>query len=354
MRRHLVIALTAALLTSPAAALAQPVGATASSPTFDPATAYGVPGRLVKVDGERALNLVCFGSGSPTVILESGAGSGAVAWRNVHGELSRTTRTCAYDRAGYGFSDPSPRPADAENTIDDLHRLIRSARITEPVVLVGHSAGGLYVQMFATDHPELVAGVVLVDASVRDEARMVWEVLTEEERDRARRGFAAMNAHFANCIAQARSGALRSPEVKECRPPRTGIAPLDDELRRQFNEPKHHEAVLSEMTNFSPTDATGKGSVTMAQAMAKPFRLGTKPLIVLSASHDRVPAGEAGQRLREMAGAEQQRVVAASTMGRLVRVSNSGHMMQDDQPLAVIAAVLEVVQHARGQDSQPR
>jgi pimeloyl-ACP methyl ester carboxylesterase len=264
------------------------------------------------------------------------------------------TRTCAYDRAGYGFSDPSPRPAHAQNNIDDLDRLVRAAPIDGPLVLVGHSAGGLYVQMFATDHPDRVAGVVLVATPTRDEARMVWHVLNEEQREKARVGFAAMNAHFAGCVARARSGELRSPEVKECRPRQTGVPALDEALRRQFNEPKHHEAVLSEMTNFSPTDATGRGSVTMTQAIARPFRLGDKPLIVLSASYDRVPPGEAGKRLQAMAGAEEQRVIAASTTGRLIRVPNSGHVVQDDQPVAVISAVREVVERARDRQSQTR
>src|SRR5712671_3689996 len=69
--------------------------------------AYGRPQQLVDIGGRR-LNLYCLGHGSPTVILVGGLGASTLTWRKVHAELARTTRVCAYDRAGYGFSDTGP------------------------------------------------------------------------------------------------------------------------------------------------------------------------------------------------------------------------------------------------------
>ncbi|OZB00524.1 MAG: hypothetical protein B7X67_20750, partial [Rhizobiales bacterium 39-66-18] len=73
---------------------------------FDQAL-YGKPGQLVDIDEGRRLNLVCQGSGSPTVIFEAGFGETSVTWRYVQGEIAKLTRACAYDRAGLGFSDPT-------------------------------------------------------------------------------------------------------------------------------------------------------------------------------------------------------------------------------------------------------
>ncbi|MGR4864854.1 alpha/beta fold hydrolase [Caulobacter sp. LARHSG274] len=326
--------------------LASPQVATAAPASSLGAAFYAKPGRLVRVEGRRRLNLLCLGQGSPVVLLESGAPVGAVAWRKVQDQISQFTRVCAYDRAGYGWSDPLARPAHGENIEDDLHRLLRGAGITRPVVLVGHSAGGLYVQMYATDHPAAVAGVVLVDATTRDEFRMVWDVLTEEERAETVAEFPKGLAARKRCVERARTGELATSSKAGCRYPPTGDPALDAELRRQYALPKQQEAALSEITNFQPARPDGSGGVTMAQAIAKPFRLGDKPLIMLS-SGGRVPPGERGERLKAAAWADTQRLLGASPQARYVAVEGSGHVIQDDKPEVVIAAVREVVERVR-------
>ena len=129
------------------------------------------PGRLVDIGGARRLYLECMGSGNPTVVLEAGFGGNAGNWRDVQRQLGRTTRTCAYDRAGLGNSVALSGVHYAQDEINDLQRLLDAAGIAPPYVLVGHSYGGLLVRLFAKAHPDETAGVVLVDAVGRDQMR---------------------------------------------------------------------------------------------------------------------------------------------------------------------------------------
>jgi pimeloyl-ACP methyl ester carboxylesterase len=128
-------------------------------------------GRLVDIGGGRSLYLNCVGSGSPTVILEAGFGGTTNNWSAVQDPLGRTTRTCAYDRAGLGNSLPIPGVHDAGHEIADLQSLLQRAKVAPPYVLVGHSYGGLLARLYARAHPQETAGIVLVDAMVRDQDR---------------------------------------------------------------------------------------------------------------------------------------------------------------------------------------
>jgi pimeloyl-ACP methyl ester carboxylesterase len=123
---------------------------------------YVAPGQLVDVGGHR-LHLHCAGSGTPTVVLESGLGETGAYWGWISTALALETRVCAYDRAGRGWSDSAPVPQDGLAVATDLHALLKRARVPSPFVLVGHSSGAEYVRIFAGRYPEHVAGVVLLD-----------------------------------------------------------------------------------------------------------------------------------------------------------------------------------------------
>jgi pimeloyl-ACP methyl ester carboxylesterase len=125
------------------------------------------PGQLVDVGGHR-LYIECTGSGSPTVVLQSGLGASSADWALVTSAVARTTRVCAYDRAGHGRSDEVPVPQDGLALAADLHTLLDRAGVAKPYVLVGHSSGGPYVRVFAAQHPDEVAGMVLIDAQPPD------------------------------------------------------------------------------------------------------------------------------------------------------------------------------------------
>ncbi len=129
-------------------------------------------GQMVDI-GARSMRLVCAGpaSGSPTILMESGAFGFSADWAVVQARLAaKGVRSCAYDRAGLGFSDPGPGPRDGAAVMADLEALLAAAHEEGPFILVGHSMAGLYVRIFASRHPDKVLGVVLCDASTGEMA----------------------------------------------------------------------------------------------------------------------------------------------------------------------------------------
>ena len=118
-------------------------------------------GRRVDVGGH-ALYIHCRGTGTPTVVLESGMGDGVVGWAPVLDGMAATTRTCAYDRAGRGGSDSRGRHTVGD-AADDLRDLLTNAGEKPPFVVVGHSLGEVHARVFADRYRADVAGLVLVD-----------------------------------------------------------------------------------------------------------------------------------------------------------------------------------------------
>ena len=131
-------------------------------------TVAGHPGSLVPA-GDHRLYAECTGSGSPTVVLDSGGEGGVESWTEVQPRIARFTRVCSYDRAGNGLSPGVPGTRTASDQAEDLARLVSELDLG-PVVVVGHSWGGLIDRLFASSHPDSTAGVVQVDASVGNTA----------------------------------------------------------------------------------------------------------------------------------------------------------------------------------------
>jgi len=122
------------------------------------------PGELYDVGGHR-LHLDCHGHGSPTVVLANGLGETSAGWARITRAVAETTRVCAYDRAGQGWSDEAVHPQDGVQAAEDLHALLAAAGEQDPYVLVGHSTGGAYAMTYAARYPDQVAGLVLLDSS---------------------------------------------------------------------------------------------------------------------------------------------------------------------------------------------
>jgi pimeloyl-ACP methyl ester carboxylesterase len=131
--------------------------------TGDQAT-VGTPGKLYDVGGHR-LHLDCSGHGSPTVVLSNGLGGVSAGWARIAAPVAATTRVCAYDRAGQGWSEEAASPRDGVQSAEDLHTLLAAAGEHGPLVLVGHSTGGTYAMTYAARYPDQVAGLVLLDSS---------------------------------------------------------------------------------------------------------------------------------------------------------------------------------------------
>jgi pimeloyl-ACP methyl ester carboxylesterase len=143
------------------------VGAHVATPSgVSPSTPSALSGRfsgLVDI-GDRSLWLSCLGEGSPTVILESGSPfMGAGDWYGVQADVAEVTHVCAYDRANVGSSDPAPAPRSVQQMAEDLDALLTAAGIPGPYVLAPFSFGPWVTRIYASQHPENVAGLALID-----------------------------------------------------------------------------------------------------------------------------------------------------------------------------------------------
>jgi pimeloyl-ACP methyl ester carboxylesterase len=231
------------------------------------------------------LFLDCRGSGPRTVVLDSGLGVDSTAtWAEVRPAVARFARVCQYDRAGMGTSPPGPRPRTSQRMVDELRALLRAAGIEPPYVLVGASFGGLNAQLFASEHPREVAGVVLVDGLHPDLDRRI-EPLLGRGGGAARRAALARNGEgvrFADILAS------------------------DAQVRA-------HRAFPD------------------------------VPLVALKHGISFDPGGRPDPRVERLWGALQRANAARSPRGRVVVAPRSHHRIAEDQPELVIAAIREVV-----------
>lgn len=222
---------------------------------------YKGMGSLVPVDGRR-MYLACRGSGSPTVVLESGLGETSAYWGWIAPTVARDTRVCVYDRAGRGRSDEAKAPRDGVGVAADLRSLL--AHVPGPFVLVGHSSGAQYVRIFAERYPEEVAGVVLLDPQPA-------EALTRLPMFPAfYRVFRRVSALFPSL---ARIGVARLMFLGDA----GGLPPQARKLRRAYSSSARSSRSLRDEFAQLPT----------ALAQANEARsLGDVPLIVVTAARD--------------------------------------------------------------------
>ena len=195
----------------------------ASQRSSSPSPAATVlPIRVMRIDiGGYRLYVRCMGHeghGSPTVIFEAGLGSDVHVWDQVQPAVAQSTQACAYDRANAGQSDqrPATLKVSAQQLARDLHALLVNANLPGPYVLVGHSLGGLFVQMYACQYPQEVAGIVLVDSTHPEQAMRLAAALGPEYSRQARQGFPVEGITYDDVLAmQAQVEAVRSrfPDV---------------------------------------------------------------------------------------------------------------------------------------------
>jgi pimeloyl-ACP methyl ester carboxylesterase len=126
---------------------------------------YAAPQTLVRIGRRRRLNLLIAGEGAPTVIFAAGLIGTALHWARVQPAVALKTRTVAFDKAGLGFSDPGPLPRTASAIVADLRAALKAVDLPPSYVLVGHSAGGPQMRLFAFRYPEEVVGMVMVESS---------------------------------------------------------------------------------------------------------------------------------------------------------------------------------------------
>ena len=276
------------------------------------------------------------GQGSPTVVLESGLAGSSLSWALVQSKIAVFTSVCSYDRAGFGWSTASRSPRLLATVVAELHQVLSASGCAPPYLLVGHSYGGLVVRAFAHLHPELTAGLILLDPVSSSH----WANCSPEESKRlelgvrlARRG--ALLARFGVvrfALHLLTSGRQFFPQVLALVSARRGtsfLARITGEIRKlppelwpiiqaQWSRPNGF-ITIADYLHLLPTNAR------FAETAALVCRV---PLTILSAS-TATPA--------ELL--ERDRWRAESCHGHHIRLPASGHWVQVDQPDAVVESV---------------
>ncbi|MDE2665757.1 MAG: alpha/beta hydrolase [Acidobacteriota bacterium] len=274
------------------------------------------PGEMVVVDG-RQVHLLCQGQGSPAVILESAIPGTSLGWTSVMGDIASFARVCAYDRAGYGWSEAGPEPRTISNIAGELRDLLRTAGVDPPYVLAGHSFGGLVVQFHASRFPDEVAGMVLVDSSHPNLARRPGSL--------DRMGRVAFRLKLLAPLGIARFIIDVPSGNPESRP--GSVRAMEKEV---LATTRSFRAMASELEGLRES---------LNQAAEDRPRLGRKPLVVLTE----------GRRRMEFWHAMQEEFTELSDNSEWQVVDGAGHFIHQDEPDMVVDAVRRVVESARGQ-----
>lgn len=311
-------------------------------PVVEAMADYVAPGGRVAVEGGRHIHIRCLGTGSPTVVFNAGLGAWSATWAKVQPQVARTTRTCAWDRAGFGLSDGDAAAQTVVRTTDDLERALKGAGIKGPYIMVGHSAGAHEVLTFTDRHPRDVAGIVLVDpVRPHDMAREAAAGPRAVEIDRAY--MAGESRRLRDCAAGIEAGTVKTgapappcfqyfPEI----PPQVQAI-----LAQRDAEPARLRAQASLFEEYEPN----------GERVVKDDRTyGDLPLIVVSAGAVNLWSDEARAEhpalIADWADSHQA-LARLSRRGERRVAEGSGHLVQLDRPQAVIDAVLDVVRAAR-------
>ena len=283
----------------------------------DDLDSYAATGKLYDVGGHW-LHLDCQGHGSPTVVLFNGLGGASAGWARITRPVAATTRVCAYDRAGQGWSDAAASPQDGVESAEDLHTLLAEAGEHGPFVLAGHSTGGTYTMTYAARYPGQVAGLVLLDSSSPEQFTRMPAYPAQYELV-LRRGLALLPTLSRLGLGYLIPGTSHLPAADAARVDAITAAP------QAYRSQRDEISVLPKV-------------FAQAQALTT---LGDRPLAVLTASAN--STGTDG-----WAGAQNQ--LAALSTHSVHRTVDSTHegLLEDASPAAEsVRAITEVVTAAR-------
>lgn len=290
----------------------------------------GVPGKLYQVDG-RTMHMLCTGSGSPVVVLEAGLGNDSMIWAKNQPELSKITTVCAYDRAGFGWSDPVPGVRDSNAISHELHGLLRQAGIARPVILMGHSIAGIHMRNYAAKYPEDVAGIVFIDGSTPQQDKYFPASIEEKQAQ-------YVKVLFPLAEAATVTGVLRA--LGQCTQVAPGMESYAAWIKADSCAPSQITSVEREMKGVP---ASGDETVNSG-----PF--GSMPILIFSqdpANHDPRLGDEGGKQLSAIWNGMQENLKKLSTNSRRIIAKGSTHYVQVDRSDMLNKEVTEFIEQVR-------
>jgi pimeloyl-ACP methyl ester carboxylesterase len=302
---------------------------------------YPALGEMVDVGGYN-LHLYCRGeAGASTVVMDSGLGGTVLDWQLVQPELAKSMRVCTYDRAGMGWSEAGPQPRTSHQIVEELHTLLGKAGVRGPYVLVGHSFGGTNMQVYASQYPDEVAGMVLVDSALEDE-KAVALTQSHQPSPLLMKIYATIGLTRLPYTLGGETSGLTSPEH-------------EDEQAAISSHRKHIFAVADETSSLEES---------FDENRADPISLVDKPLMVLTAGSVQL-AGTGLSRdqvnlIDELHSESQAALTRRSENAKQIIVEDSGHYIHVEQPGLVTDAIHQVVEAARdgsrlsGNEASPR
>jgi pimeloyl-ACP methyl ester carboxylesterase len=297
--------------------------------------------------GSHRVHIRCDGDGGPPVIFDAALGGSSLSWSLVQPAVARLTRACSYDRAGFGWSDAGPLPRTASRVADELRELLRAAAVAPPYVLVGHSYGGLVMRLYASRHPNDVAGLVLIEPAIPED----WTNPTDEQRALIARGVrlcrygaTAARRGLAQLVSVlVRFGALRAARVLVSLVSRGGLRREDEGILAPiWKLPPEVRGVLREMwTQPKFFEALGSQIETLCESAAAVMSFGPSdyedlPLMVISSARSTEGRLQADSALARR-----------STRGRHMLAAESGHWVPLDAPQVVVDAITAIVAEVR-------
>jgi pimeloyl-ACP methyl ester carboxylesterase len=281
-------------------------------------------GDLVDLGGRR-IHMLCAGTGSPTVLLENGGGSSSVEWTMVQQLVAKTMRICAYDRAGYAWSEHGSMDEGIEQAMDDLHLLVRKSSIKTPFIVVCQSLGCIFARAYQRRFPDQVGAFVFVDGThdegvtlALDGKRIPISLLSREQLPKAyeeyRRSLPALS-------------------------PGSASDPPFDRLSRDLQNARHwaFEKMVQEIGWLPNSVASAESwreefSALRQQRLETSHPLGSLPLVVLERTKD----------TNEVWHAQELQLAGLSSTGRLIKAEGSGHMIHLERPDLIASAITQV------------
>lgn len=284
----------------------------------------GLTEQVVVLPGGRQIRTLVAGEGpGPLVLFEAGMSAPAACWVHTQREVSAFARTLSYDRAGYGGSDVDPHDRTLERLADDLTALLDAVDETAPVVLVGHSWGGPVLRVFAARHPERVAGLVFVDASVA------------EEMSGSNARIVALSFRVLSVLA--RIGGARL--IERAALPH-GFSPEISETDRAI--------MIRDYACVQAMRAGGREAAQIVPGLPTMRRLqaaGTPDVPTVCVQGGRIDRGMA--KARPLLNETAAQLMSAVPNGKVVIVEEAGHLVPQECPAPVRDAIRDVFDAAR-------